>query len=211
MDITTIIVAIVSSIFGGGIGVFFTYKINSRKQGVSEFQALLNERKEIQIDLKNRVAVLEKEVRDLQGQLKDRDTEVQTLRHQLMIFESSHIDIPLPVWMKDTDGKMVFLNNVYEDMFLLPRGYSIKDYLGKNDFSVWSEDIALAFIKNDKEVMRTKKHIRRIEQLEDANGNKYYADLLKYPRKFNNTVIGISGIVLRTAETKEELENIRLK
>lgn len=206
MDYTQIILGIVSALFGGGIGAYFTFKINTRKAKTSEFQILLDERREVTSALTHRIKELEDDREKDRFKISELEKEVQTLRHQLMIFESSHIDIPLPVWMKDTEGKMVFLNDVYEKEFLLPRGYSINDYLGKNDYSVWPEEIADAFIKNDKEVMRTKQHIRKIEMLQDAKGNHYYADLLKYPRKFNNTVIGISGVVLRTANTKEELQ-----
>lgn len=206
MEWTVIIQGIGAALAGGAVGAFLTYKLGVRKQKSSEFEILLNERKQITKDLTERIEKLEVQIEAFREREAASKQEIQNLRHQLLMFESSHTDIPLPIWMKDTEGKMIFLNDHYEDMFLLPRGYTIHDYIGKNDYAVWSPEIAKAFISNDKQVIRTKKFVRKIEAIEDATGKIYYADLLKYPRKLQNKVIGISGIILRTAETKEELE-----
>lgn len=206
MELSTILQLVFTALGGGLIGTFLTFKLNNRKQKASEFQMLLKERKDITEALTNRMDSMEVELRRLREKEAEQAKEISSLRNQLMLFESSHIDIPLPMWLKDNKGKMVFFNEYYEDMFLISRGYTRNDYLGNDDFSVWSEEIAKAFISNDEEVIRTKKHIRKIEKLEDKNGEPYYAEILKYPRKFNRDVIGISGIILRIGKTKDELK-----
>lgn len=206
MDWGSIILGIVSALFGGGIGAYWTFRISSRKEDTNEFKVLLEERKAITSELRDRVSQLENEVIKLRNEREEDKEEIRTLRHQLVVFESSHVDIPLAMWMKDTDGKMVFLNSIYEELFLSPRGYSMNDYLGKNDYAVWPNEIAKAFMANDKKVIRTKKHQTVIEELVDNDGGKCYVEVIKYPRKLNNVVIGISGIVIRKSKNRKELE-----
>lgn len=197
---------IVSAIGGGALAAFLTFKISLKKQNLSEFEQLINEYKELRNQLKSRVDHLESELERLKETERKQREEIVSLRNQLNLFESSHVDIPLPMWMKDTDGKMLFLNSNYEDMFLLPRGYNSSDYIGYKDHAVWSKEVADGFSKNDAKIMRTKRPFRSLERLDDVNGGTMWCEFLKYPRIINNKVIGISGIVLRTADTKEELE-----
>ena len=206
MDYNNIITVLITTIGAGGIGAFLTYKLGNRKQNQSDFSGVVQEYKDLVETYKKDVADLSKKVDLLIIDLREKEKEITELRHQLLIFESSHVDIPLAMWMKDTNGKMIFLNSHYEDIFLLPRGFRMSDYIGKDDYSVWSAEIAKGFIRNDKQVMFSKKHIRKIEEIEDGEGVVYYAEILKYPRKLNNSVIGISGIILRTAKTKDELK-----
>lgn len=213
------IIELVGLVLGGGfIGGILTYKLGNKKvdnekdssdrnQIIEEFKLLLEQRKEITdklieensklvIKLQDRIDRLEKELLEVrQSEFKSKE-EINTLRNQLLIFESSHVDIPLAMWMKDTEGKMIFINSIYEDIFLIPRGYKISDYLGKTDNAVWSREVSKAFAKNDAEVIRNKKYIRTIERVDDVNGDTYEIEILKYPRKINNKVIGISGVVL---------------
>lgn len=58
-----------------------------------------------------------------------------------------------PMWHKDHDGTMIYINAAYEDIFLRPRGYTSSDYLNKDDYAVWPLDIAEAFRANDRKVM----------------------------------------------------------
>ena len=206
MEWTSIILAVISAISGGLLGVLLTYKINSRKQDVNEYQFLLNERKEITNDLSLRVLSLETEVKRLQQNEYEHKTEIASLKNKIILFESSHADIPLPMWLKDTTGTMLYLNSAYEEQFLIPRDFTAADYIGNDDFSVWSDEISKEFRASDNKVVRNKSSIKTIETLEDVDGNIYYGLILKYPRKVNDKVIGISGIVLRTSKNKENLQ-----
>tara|TARA_Y100000034_G_scaffold29728_1_gene36141 strand:+ start:20233 stop:20865 length:633 start_codon:yes stop_codon:yes gene_type:complete len=205
MDWTLIITTVVSAICGGGIATYFNYRINNRKEDTNEFSTIINEYKRLLDSDKVEIARLSSEVSDLKERDVQKTLEIQNLKHQLIIFESSHIDIPLPCWLKDTSGKVVFLNKEYESTFLIPRGYTTEDYIGKNDFAVWDEESARGMIKNDKEVVRTKRSCKSIEQLIDADGEVLYVEVLKYPRKFKNTVVGIGGLVLRKSYDYDKL------
>lgn len=198
MEFSELIQPVLTFLGGGFIAVYLNNKLANRKEGTNEFQVLVNEYKSIADGLNKRIDGLEDEIKVLRERENQQALEIVKLRNQLIIFESSAIDIPLPMWMKDKEGKMMFLNDHYEDAFLIPRGYTMNDYIGNDDTSVWSDEVAKEFIKNDKEVMRTKKYVRSMETLENVNGDKYLVEILKYPRLINRDVIGISGIVLKT-------------
>lgn len=210
MDINSII-ALVGSLLGGGvIGAFITGYFNSKsedkKTEVDASDRLVTQWEKLLEPLRARVTDLENKLEEARIRENQYKEEISTLKNQLMIFESSHVDIPLAMWMKDNTGKMVFINSIYEDLFLIPRGYSLHDYLGKEDSAVWSEEVTKEFKKNDLEVMKTKRFVRTIEPIDNGNGEITYADILKYPRRLGNKVIGISGIVMGTAKTKEALQ-----
>lgn len=196
---------ILSAIIGGGLASFLTFRLNLKKQRLTEFQELIAEYKIMRNDMQQRILEIESELSRVKEVESRQREEIITLRNQLNLFESSHIDIPLPMWMKDTEGKMLFLNSQYEDTFLIPRGYNMSDYIGYKDHAVWSKQIADEFVKNDAKVIRTKKPNKTIELLESVTGEVYWAEVLKYPRTINNKVIGISGIILRTSNNKEKL------
>jgi len=207
MDLTTVITAIIGGLFGTGLGAFLTYRLGSRKQNTTELELVLKERKEIEQSLRSEISQLKERVYELEERSKTDQKEIASLQTQQLIFESSHTDIPLPIWLKDTSGKMIFLNAPYEELFLSPRGYTIHDYIGNTDFAVWPEEVAVAFQRNDKQVMLTKKPYEGVEMLVDKNGTEYYVDFIKWPRFFEKKVIGIAGLVRRQAMTKEELLN----
>jgi PAS domain-containing protein len=206
MNFNEVVIGIISTIFGGGLASYLTFKIGLKKQGLSEFEKLIEEYKILRESLQKRVDCLEDDIERLREVNTHQREEIVTLRHQLQLFESSHVDIPLPMWMKDIKGKMLFLNSQYEETFLLPRGYNSGDYVGYKDHAVWSKEVSDDFAKNDAKVVRYKKPIKNIEKLDDGSGGVTYCEILKYPRTINGKVIGISGIVLRTADNKEDLK-----
>jgi hypothetical protein len=212
MDWNSIIPSLIGVLGGGTVGAILMYKLGSRKQDVNEFTSIISEYKNLMEKQDIRFIALEKKVSSLEERHEKNqhligkyEKEVSDLRNQLLIFEGSHIDLPLPMWMKDTKGTMIFLNDYYEDALLAPMSHSMRDYLGKNDYAIWPKDIAEKSISNDKAVMRTKKSLRTVETLSDGSGGVYYADVLRYPRKLNNNIIGVSGIILKTSKDKEEL------
>ena len=206
MSASEIIPLVLSTIGGGVLGAFLTFKISLKKQNLTEFEVLINQYKHLEEKLQKRVDSLEVEQNRLRVVEDKQREEIISLRNQLNLFESSSVDIPLPMWMKNVNGEMLFLNRNYEDLFLLPRGYNMSDYIGYKDHAVWTKEVADEFTKNDLKVVRTKRPVRSIERLDEVSGGEMWVEILKYPRIINNKVIGISGIVLRTGNSKEELK-----
>lgn len=202
IDWTLIITGLISALAGGGLASYFNYKINSKKEDNNEFNIILEQYKLLRKSDIDEINLLKTRINELEDRDMKKTLEIQNLKHQLMVFESSHLDIPLPNWIKDTSGKMLFVNKEYEEAFLKPRDYIASDYVGNDDYSVWEDKIAKAIIKTDRKVIRDKKPVKTIEQIPDLDGSILYIEVLKYPRKFKNIVIGIGGIVLRQSKEK---------
>lgn len=82
-------------------------------------------------------------------------------------------EAPIPIWVKnaDEDFRMEWLNLAYVDTFLRPYGLVAGDYLGKNDYSVWPQDIADEFRKHDRRALA----VGRLDGLEtDKEGRRLH-------------------------------------
>lgn len=188
----------------GGLGAYLTFKLGNRKQDTTEFSSVVSEYKELVKGYKQEVVQLRVDVEELKKFLHDKQDEVTNLRNQLMIFESSHVDIPVPIWLKDTNGVMLFLNEEYERLLLNPIGKTSEDYIGHKDKDVWGEATGKIFTDNDKKVMREKKPIEFTEKWIGLNGVEFEGRLIKYPRFLNNrTVIGIGGLIMEIKKVKK--------
>lgn len=188
----------------GGLGAFLTYKLGNRKQDSSEFKTVVEEYKDLVTNYKSELDKLRKDFDELKVLVFQKEDEIKTLRNQLMIFESSHADIPMPMWLKDTNGIMLFLNEEYERIVLNPIGKTTEDYIGKTDYDVWGKEIGKQFTDNDKQVMRQKKPVQFKETWQGSNGATFVGTLLKYPRFLNNrTVIGIGGVIMNIKQEKK--------
>lgn len=193
---------LVGTALGSGVvTALITYRLGNRKQDESDFNSLIKEYKGLVIQYKNQVEKLEERVRIVEREIKAKDSELAHLKSQLMIFESSHGDVPVPIWLKDTSGVMLYLNDEYERQILNPIGKTREDYIGKTDAEVWPEDVAKSFREHDTEVMRKKKPLTFQEEWYGSNDVAYVGEVVKYPRFMNNTgrsrtVIGIGGMII---------------
>jgi len=200
---------IIGLIFGGGaFGAILTYMLGSRKQNQSEFVVLLENYKgmvdDLKEEMKSRIDGYDEkltehtnQINELKQILLNRDQEIIQLRNQLMIFESSHTDVPVPIWLKDTSGKMLFLNKVYAEKLLHPLGKSAEDYIGNYDKDIWGREVAANFGRHDKKVMHTKKPEEMVESWPGPDGVMWEGRVIKYPRfAGRDTIIGIGGIIV---------------
>lgn len=195
MTLYEIIVPISTALLGGGMGAYFTFRLGGRKQDQSDFTTLVKEYKELYDVSKQELSFLKKEVDHLRMRFNKKDKEVSELRNQLMIFESSHADVPVPLWLKDVNGTMLFLNQEYESLLLHPVGKTMDDYIGKTDIEVWGKETGDKFLRNDNEVIRKRKPVEFTE-IWKGNDCVYEGRVIKYPRFLGKTVIGVGGIIL---------------
>lgn len=196
MEGNTIFTGIISALTGGVLASILTYKLGNRKQDQSDFTTLISEYKNLVDEYKKEVVVLRQDFEKLKKDFNLKNIELVELRNQLIIFESSHSDIPVPIWLKDTNGKMLFVNNEYEKELLNPINKTAEDYVGNTDIDVWGDEIGKRFQAHDREVMRKKRAIEFEETWVGANGSTWKGKVIKYPRFLNRTVIGIGGIVV---------------
>jgi len=217
MSIITVATALGSALLGTGLGALLTFKLGNRKQDESEFVSIVNEYKGLMEGYKMEVDSLRKEVVNIQLNLNKTnlsllasDKEITNLRNQLMIFESANADVPVPIWLKDTQGIMLFVNEEYERSLLQPINKTSEDYIGFTDSNVWSKKIAKQFQAHDKEVMRKKVSVEFTETWEGNNGITFEGRVLKYPRFMGGarkTVIGVGGIILDIKQIQQNKLN----
>lgn len=178
---------------GGAFQALINYFISRQKAKGDDFDKIIGTWAADNERLRKQQSSDEQRIRIL-------ETEVATLRNQLILLESAHQDLPIPMWLKDTELKMIVLNESYVDVFLTPLGKKSGDYIGKTDFDVWPEEIAKKFIEHDRKVMRTKKTFIGVESVVDGDGQKVPYKIIKYPRYAGKTIIGIAGIAIPIQE-----------
>lgn len=146
--------------------------------------------------LRERETKLEEQVRDLTKRVFALEVEKKELEAKFMIFSSTHDNSPIPAWIKDASGRVLSCNTAYEEAFLTPRGFSMSDYVGHDDSSVWPENIAKDFRDNDEMVRKTRAVWIGEENIEAADGTTYKTRIIKYPRMVpgHKEPFGIAGV-----------------
>lgn len=123
--------------------------------------------------------------------LQERESIFQDAKETLArAWESS----PIPMWIKDTKGVMVFLNDAYCSIY----GIKKTDYLGKTDEYIWGSKTAEHYKKLDDKVL----HGGRVEYSIEDVPNEYKATqfdkchVIKYPI-YNDVgdIVGIAGMI----------------
>jgi PAS domain S-box-containing protein len=71
-------------------------------------------------------------------------------------------------WMKDEDGRHVYLSENYQKRF----GVRFADWQGKTDFELWPHDAAEQFRRNDLAVLAADRSLEVIEQAPLADGSR---------------------------------------
>lgn len=174
----------------GAMVVWMLYRDRSPAQQVSDRIIDRLEKVEEKNDsLRKDINLQNKEIADLHR-------ENEELKLKMTILESSNQSLPLPMWIKDVSGKMLSLNEAYEETFLAPLGLTSRDYIGHADADIWSVEVALRFGQHDNRVLVTKQPWKGIETVDDGLGGMVDYFVLKYPRMLGDTVVGISGIAL---------------
>lgn len=146
--------------------------------------------------LREREKKLEEKVQDLTKRVFNLEVEKKDLEAKFMIFSSTHDNSPIPAWIKDASGRVLSCNTAYEQAFLTPRGYTMSDYVGHDDFAVWPTNIAEDFRENDEMVRKTRTVWIGEENIENGDGTVTKTRIIKYPRMIpgHKEPFGIAGV-----------------
>lgn len=100
---------------------------------------------------------------------------------------------PIPMWIKDLNGKMVFLNDAYCAIY----GIRKSEYIGRTDFDVWPPEVAKEFRKMDSKVLNGESVEYGIEKIPSQSGLRSYDHLhvIKFPIKDGPKIVGIAGMI----------------
>jgi PAS domain-containing protein len=179
---------LISQIFlfvgGAGFTTIVNYFVTKRQQSREDFVTMMSLWKEDNVRLRHEEELLKEKVNELIEDIND-------LKLKLLLFETAHMELPIPMWVKDTDGTILTINRAYEKQFLEPLGKTASDYIGKTDFDIWPEEYAKKFQDNDVKALRGVVYLNEIIPI---NNKVIELVVIKYPRKINNTVIGIGGV-----------------
>ena len=190
---------IASLIAGGTITTVFNYFLAKKKDNRDTFEAIIKVWAEDNQRLRQETVKLDNEIKQLQQSIVE-------LQSKLIILESSQADLPIPMWVKDLNSIVLYVNDAYEREFLKPFGYSKYDYIGKTDFQIWPEELARNYVQNDRKVIDSKIILYTVEQTSnEADGEKWF--IIKYLRYAAGKPIGIAGIAIPKKQFDDLLSN----
>ena len=112
--------------------------------------------------------------------------------------------LPGLAWIKDIEGRYVFVNSEAQKTFAKYH----PDVIGKSDAEVFPKEIAEQFAKNDKEAIEAGKNgIRIVERLEHEDGLVHHSIVTKFPlfdESGNATHVAGTAIDITTQKAAEE-------
>ncbi len=126
----------------------------------------------------------------------------EALRESEERFRSFMNNSPAIAWMKDEQGRYVYLSGSYERRF----GVSLEDWRRKTDFELSPPEIAKEFWKNDRPVLRTGRTIEVVEETPALDGGRCYWWNFKFPLKdaSGKTCVGGIGVDITQRKLMEE-------
>ncbi len=83
---------------------------------------------------------------------------------------------PVYAWVKDEDGRYVYLSPTYERRF----GLNAAASLGKTAAELWPPDVAAGFQKNDLAALSAERPIDAVEEARNPDGSKAYGLVTKF-------------------------------
>jgi len=122
----------------------------------------------------------------------------EALRESEERFQAYMNNSPAVAWMKDEQGRHVYLSGSFERRF----GVRLEDWRGKTDFEVWPQEVAEEFWKNDRDVLRTGRVIEVVEEAAGPGGARSYWWSFKFPFRDASGKTYIGGIGVDITERK---------
>jgi PAS domain S-box-containing protein len=108
-------------------------------------------------------------------------------------------------WMKDADGRHVYLSRNYEKRF----GVRSRDWIGKTDFQLWPRTVARQFRENDRAVLDTWRAIEVTEAALTADGKKSWWLNFKFPFQDSSGRRFVGGLGVDITARKQAEDALR--
>jgi two-component system, cell cycle sensor histidine kinase and response regulator CckA len=131
------------------------------------------------------------------------------LRQSEIRFEQFMRFFPGFAFIKDQDGRIVFLNEAYSR----ERGWNIENCLGCKDEDLYREDLARQYRQTDLQVMHENKVMRYVTRVAELDGKARSMLTVKFPLPVPNgdgSVMMVAGLSLDVSE-QEAAEQERIK
>jgi PAS domain S-box-containing protein len=139
---------------------------------------------------------------------KKAEDELQLRESYLSAVINNH---PGMFWLKDSQGKFVFVNDRNDDFLNNANLTGIELPIGRTDFEFMSSSMAEQYSNEDREVIRTRKPLAVEEKIVRNNEETWY-EKFKYP-VFDSAgnVIGVSGYSIDITERKKTEFQLKLQ
>jgi two-component system sensor kinase FixL len=113
--------------------------------------------------------------------------------------------LPGVAFIKDVDGRYVYVNKTFEDLF----HRAAEDYVGQTDDEVWPGAIAAQLKANDELVARTGKVLQTTETIPHDDGLHYWL-VTKFPiRNPDGTTKAVGGVAIDITERMRAEDAVR--
>ncbi|WP_295622937.1 PAS domain S-box protein [uncultured Lamprocystis sp.] len=109
--------------------------------------------------------------------LRQRRQAAARLREREELFSHFMDRSPTVAWIKDAQGRWVYLSKTFEDRF----GVRLGDHQGKTDADVWPPDLAARFLADDQRVLAEDRPLEIDETVPRADGQLRYWQTIKFP------------------------------
>ncbi|MEX2188600.1 MAG: PAS domain S-box protein [Pirellulales bacterium] len=160
-------------------------------QRMQSSEALRQAQQELEQRVARRTAELANANERLQQQMAERERAEQAAREFEAMYDSLMETLPLNVFRKDLDGRVVLANKRCCETYAMP----LKKLRGKTDFDLFPRELAEKYHRDDETVIASGKMLEDIEQHRRPDGEQLYVQVLKAPvRDAAGNIVGVQGM-----------------
>lgn len=198
--------ALITFVGGFVLSYMTQYLPSRRKQKSDDFKIILEHYQSQYASIIEEVNSLRLKESDCMERYSELESQLLKLQSTMILMKASSPNIPIPMWIKDTNGTMLALNDEYEKSFLMPLGKRREDSIGKTEDSIWGEELAKKFRKSDLKAMETDSIVLVSNPIKIGDDNNSWL-ILKYPNKIGDLVITIGGIAFPEPKDRKIIKN----
>ncbi|MBA2736319.1 MAG: PAS domain S-box protein [Pyrinomonadaceae bacterium] len=121
------------------------------------------------------------------------------------LFQAFMSHSPVVAFMKDEQGRYVYVNKCWENLFSL----TLADIQGKSDFALMPEETAQQFWENDRKVFSSGQPVELIETIPAAGGAITFWTVIKFPFTDAKGQKFVGGVAIDITKQKEDEEKLR--